>query len=64
MSTYVIDGNILISYSGEEEIINIPSGIFKIGKNAFAGNKLIKKVIISDSVTVFTSAVTNSFAIC
>ena len=28
MSTYVIDGNILISYSGEEEIINIPSGIF------------------------------------
>jgi hypothetical protein len=51
MSTYLIDGNILISYSGEEEIINIPFGIFKIGKNAFAGNKRIRKVIVSESVT-------------
>lgn len=51
MSNFVINENTLISYSGEEEIINIPYGIVKISKGAFTGNKRIKKVIISDSVT-------------
>lgn len=48
-SGFNIDDGILKEYTGSEEYITIPSVVKKIN-NAFSCNRMIKKVIISDSV--------------
>lgn len=47
---YLIEDGTLIGYFGTDQEAIIPSGVTKIGKNAFR-NRKIEKVIIPDSVT-------------
>lgn len=47
---FEIDGSTLISYSGHEDILTLPNTIQTIGKEAFAGNKSLVKVIMPESV--------------
>ncbi len=51
------EGDILVKYNGEDEIVRIPDGIKEIGKKAFADNKKIRKVFLPDTVEMIgTSA--------
>ena len=57
---FKIDGSTLIQYSGDEDIVTLPNSIQTIGKEAFAGNKSLVKVIMPDSVrTIDFSAFEN-----
>ncbi|MBO4787814.1 MAG: leucine-rich repeat domain-containing protein [Lachnospiraceae bacterium] len=48
---FKIEDDVLIKYSGDDEIVTIPDGVKVIGEKAFYSNTTIKKVIIPDSVT-------------
>ena len=47
---FTVDGDVLVKYNGGEENLTVLSGVTTIGKEAFAGNKTIKKVILPDTV--------------
>ena len=47
---FEMDGDTLIRYTGTEENLTILNGVRNIGKEAFAGNTSLKKVIIPDTV--------------
>lgn len=51
-----IEDGVLKKYKGADEIVTIPEGVKTIDKNAFDGNKTIKKVIMPDSVTSIKEA--------
>lgn len=44
---FVIDGGVLLEYTGNEAVVEIPSGIFEIGENAFRNNDIVSVVIPS-----------------
>lgn len=50
-SNYDIRNNVLFGYYGVEEEIILPSTIYRIREKAFRGNKNLKSVVISNSVT-------------
>lgn len=45
------DVHTLISYKGDDKIVNVPNHITNIGERAFQGNQNIEKVILPNSVT-------------
>lgn len=47
---FTVEGDILVKYTGNEEIVEIPEGIVTIANGAFRDNKMIETVIFSDSV--------------
>lgn len=47
---YVIDNGVLLSYTGSEKEVVIPSEVLYIGDNAFRNNTSVEKVVIGDSV--------------
>ncbi|MCR5420891.1 MAG: leucine-rich repeat domain-containing protein [Lachnospiraceae bacterium] len=47
---FLIDGDVLVKYSGNEENLTLINGVSAIGKDAFSGNKTLKKVIIPEGV--------------
>ena len=53
---FEIDSGVLKKYKGKEEVVTIPDGVKTIDKMAFDGNKTIKKLIMSDSVTSIKDA--------
>ena len=55
-SVWQIENGVVISYSGNEETVVVPSefnGLTtkKIGKNAFENNNTVKKVVLPDTIT-------------
>lgn len=50
--SFVINGDILVSYSGSEETVTVPEGIRVIGEKAFNNNDAIKHVVLPNSVEV------------
>ena len=61
INDFVIDGNVLVSYSGTDENVIIPNGIVVIDENAFAENTTIKSVVIPETVTTVGN---NAFGGC
>lgn len=55
-SEFNIKGTVLQGYSGSNTSVSVPAKIKTIGKKAFADNKKIKKIIVSDSVTQIKSS--------
>jgi hypothetical protein len=54
---FVIDGDVLKKYNGEDEIVTIPDGLKTIGRKAFQDNKTLEKVILPDGIeTIEASA--------
>ena len=54
---FVIDGDVLKKYNGEEEIVTIPEGLKTIGKMAFQNNITLEEVILPDGIeTIEASA--------
>ncbi|MFI3201988.1 MAG: leucine-rich repeat domain-containing protein [Eubacteriales bacterium] len=49
---FVIEGDVLRSYEGDEKHIVIPKGIKTIGYTAFSGNDQIESVVITEGVEV------------
>lgn len=47
---FVLDGSTLVSYVGEDADVTLPNTITKVGKDAFSGNKILRKIVIPDSV--------------
>lgn len=47
-----IKDEVLLFYTGEEEICEIPDGVKKIGEYAFCGNARIKEVILPQSLRI------------
>ena len=47
---FVYDGSTLVKYIGNEQVVTLPNDITEIGKDAFAGNTSVAKVVIPDSV--------------
>ena len=47
---FTVDGDVLVKYNGAEENLTVLSGVTTIGKEAFSGNKTLKKVILPDTV--------------
>lgn len=47
---YEYDGSTLVKYRGSETNLTIPNWITKVGKDAFAGNTNLRKIILPDSV--------------
>ncbi len=47
---FTVDGDVLVKYNGGEENLTVLSGVTTIGKEAFSGNKTIRKVILPDTV--------------
>lgn len=47
---FVIDDGILISYTGSESQVTIPSEVLYIGDNAFRNNTSLEKVVLGNSV--------------
>ncbi len=48
---FVYDGDTVVAYVGNDEIISLPKKYSKIGEHAFEGNTALKEVIIPDSYT-------------
>ena len=46
MQDFVIDGTVLLKYTGKEKTVTIPDGITEIGKGAFAFCGTLRKVIL------------------
>lgn len=64
-SRFVIAGTELVRYKGEEENVVIPTGITRIGDNAFAENESIVSVEIPDGVIEIGEGVfTECSALC
>lgn len=55
-SRFNIKGTVLQGYSGSNTSVLVPNKIKVIGKKAFADNKKVKKIIISDGVTQIKSS--------
>ena len=54
---FVIDGDVLKKYNGEDETVTIPEGLKTIGRKAFQNNKTLKEVILPDGIeTIGASA--------
>ena len=49
-SGFVIDNGILLSYTGSQKEITIPSEVVYIGDNAFRNNTSVEKVVLGKSV--------------
>lgn len=47
---YEYDGNTLVKYLGDSSEVTLPNWITKVGKEAFANNKNITKVVLLESV--------------
>lgn len=47
---FVINNGILISYTGSDKEITIPSEVLYIGDNAFRNNTSLEKIVLGDSV--------------
>lgn len=47
---FVINNGILVSYTGSDKEVTIPSEVLYIGDNAFRNNTSIEKVVLGDSV--------------
>ena len=47
---FTVEGDVLVKYTGAEENLTVLSGVTSIGKEAFAGNNTLKKVILPDTV--------------
>lgn len=47
---YEYDGSTLVKYLGSDKDLTIPNWITKVGKDAFAGNTSLRKIILPDSV--------------
>ena len=56
---FEIVNNILVRYSGNDTIVNVPKGITVIGPNAFHGRQ-IKKIILPDGVKTICNRAFNS----
>lgn len=52
MSTdnFVIQNDVLVEYTGDDERVNIPYGVRKIGEWAFKGQSHLKKVLMHDGI--------------
>ena len=51
---FTIDSNgTLVRYWGNDEVIIVPDGVKKIGREAFLNNNTMKKLILPESCTVF-----------
>ncbi|WP_426350054.1 leucine-rich repeat protein [Alloiococcus sp. CFN-8] len=48
--SFVINGTTLVSYTGQEAIVNVPEGVTAIADNAFNNNDYIKVVNLPESV--------------
>ena len=59
---FVVDGNILKEYKGNDEVVTIPDGVKTIDKSLFYENYTLKKVIMPDSVTAIKDRAFNSCA--
>ena len=57
---FLIENDVLISYTGNDEHVVIPDGVTKIGEGAFNKNKTLVSVHIPDSVTVIGEYAFNS----
>lgn len=55
-SDFKINNGVLTSYTGKDANVVIPSGVTKIGANAFSGNIYLKSVEIPETVTVIDKA--------
>ena len=53
--SFEIEDGVLISYSGEDEVVVIPEGVDAIGDDAFRENKTVRRVVIGDEVTYIGS---------
>ena len=50
VGNFEMDGNTLVRYTGTDNVLTLPNTVRNIGKEAFAGNEHLLKVIIPDSV--------------
>ena len=48
---FVLDGNTLVSYTGSDVTVTLPSGVTEIGAYAFAGNTKLNKLITPFAIT-------------
>lgn len=51
IDSFVIENGILTGYTGTDAVVTIPSGVSKIGEDAFSGNGYVKEIILTDEVT-------------
>ena len=50
-SEFVIDGGVLVEYTGNSSSVTVPGNVKKIGASAFEGNKKVTSVQLPKSVT-------------
>lgn len=57
---FVFDGNTLIKYNGNADVLTLPNWTVTVGTEAFAGNQTLSKLVLPDSVrTIDFSAFEN-----
>lgn len=66
-SDFEVKGSKLIRYKGNDTIVEVPDGITEIGEQAFCENKVIKEIILPESVTTMETdrrSESHAFAWC
>lgn len=58
---FVVEGNQLVKYTGNDDVLAIPEGIMDIGKGCFAGNVNLRKVKLPNSLKIVSK---NAFLGC
>ncbi|MBQ6564707.1 MAG: leucine-rich repeat protein [Clostridia bacterium] len=49
-SAFVIEGDVLLRYTGEEKVVTLPDGIRIVGREAFLNHTTLETVILPDTV--------------
>lgn len=49
-SDFQIEDGVLVSYTGKESYVEIPSSVYYIGDNAFENNSYVKTIMLTDNV--------------